>query len=302
MVTSIAILALVVVQQQSDSAIARAREVMLPLKDSMSLRDAGFFAIGFGAGTRDLTPFQGQHWVSIGRFVNNQPVSLSRPTFVMYLPVRDSLIPIGVAYSRRIRADSAPPTDLAGTPVEWHSHVFCRGIPGEGQSLADGLDDCTARGGTPAPNQITMVHVWTVPNPEGTYAHDNAALPFLATGLTPPSRVTPEDRRFAVALGESYGAKLVVAHRIERDAVRADSSAKRRLETKRAMLRAIVTQLRAAQRDHDDARFAAQRRLLLDAYGDLAAEYRALAATPEMRARFDVELERAVNVQMHHHG
>src|SRR5690349_21509281 len=170
-----------------DSVVARAREALRTLADSAALHAAGYFPIGFGAGTRDLTPFQGQHWIDLGRFLTNPPVLLSRPNFAIYLPVGDSLIPVGVAYSRRIPADSAQPTEIAGTPAGWHAHAFCRGIPGEGNVLADGPDDCRARGGTPAPNQITMVHAWTVQNPDGAYGHDNPALPFLATRLRPPT-------------------------------------------------------------------------------------------------------------------
>src|SRR5437763_13117343 len=99
-------------QQGGDSALTHAKDAIRPLTDSVALRDAGFFAIGFGAGTRDLTPFQGQHWISLGRFANNQPVNLSKPTFMMYLPMGDSLTQIGVAHTRRIAADSAKPMTL----------------------------------------------------------------------------------------------------------------------------------------------------------------------------------------------
>ncbi len=289
-----------VVQQSTDSAVTRAKEAIKPLVDSVALRDAGFFPIGFGVGTRDLTPFQGQHWLSLGRFANNQPVTLTRPTFMMYLPVNDSLIPIGVAYSRRIPVDSAQPTDLAGAPAEWHNHVICRAIPGEGQVITDGVDDCKARGGTPPPNQISMVHVWIVPNPDGVYAHDNPALPFIATGLTPPARLTSDDRLFAVALGETYGAKLFVAHRIDRDAAKAGTRS--RLDEKRSALRQIVPQLRDAQRARDATKFGVLRKQLIDAWGALADEYRAVAATPEMRTRFDVELGQALGAHVHHGG
>jgi hypothetical protein len=280
----------------ADSAVARAREALKPLTDSVALRDAGYFPIGFGAGTRDLTPFQGQHWVSLGRFVNNL-VNLSRPTFMMYLPVNDSLIPIGVAHTQRMKADSSPPTALAGTPALWHVHIFCRAIPGEGQALADGADDCKNRGGTPAPNMITMVHVWTIANPDGPYAHDNPALPFIATGLTPPAHATPDDRLFGVALGETYGAKLVTAHRIDRDAGKAGTRS--RLDDKRAPLRELVPRLREAERANDTRKFAALRKQLIASWSALADEYRALAATPEIKARFDADLRQALGAHEH---
>jgi hypothetical protein len=284
----------------SDSAVTRAREAITPMTDSVALRDAGYFAIGFGAGQRDLTPFQGQHWLSVGRWLNNRPVDLLRPTFMMYLPIDGKLVPIGVAHSLRISADSGMPTTLAGVPVEWHSHVFCRAVPGEGQALADGVEDCKARGGNPAPNQLSMVHVWTVPNPDGPYAHDNPALPFIATGLTPPAHASRDDRLFAVALGETYGAKLVIAHRIQRDVAKTPEAAQR-LENRRAPMRAIVPKLREAERAHDAVRFAALHKELIDDWNALADEYRALAGTPELKARVDIELQQALDPHTHHH-
>jgi hypothetical protein len=296
-------LSLALQQQSPDSAVLAAREAIRPLTDSIALRDAGFFPIGFGAGTRDLTPFQGQHWLSIGRFGNNQPVNIAKPTFAIYLPVGDSLIPVGVAHTRRIPIDAPAPTDLTelgGKPVEWHTHVVCRAIPGEGQVITDGVEDCTSRGGTLPPNRITMAHVWTVPNPDGPYAHDNVALPFIATGITPPTRVTADDRALAVALGETYGAKIFVAHRIERDVKKAGTP--NQLAEKRAAMREIVARLRAADRARDARRFAAEKKQLMDAWRALADEYRAVAPTPEVKARFDAEMEQALHPPHHHRG
>ena len=286
-------------QQGTDSVVARAKEAIRPLTDSIVLHNAGYFPIGFGGGVRDLTPFQGQHWISLSLFFTNPPVDLSKPTFMMYLPVGDSLIPIGVAYIRRISGSVPLPADLAGTPTEWHSHAFCRSIPGEGQALADGPDDCKARGGTPAPNQIAMVHTWTVANPDGPYAHDNPALPFIATGLKPPAHPMRDDRLFGVALGETYGAKLPTAHRIERDAARAGTQ--QPLQSPRVALRALVPKLREADRAGDRTKFDELRKETIDAWSALVVQYHALAATPELKARFDVELEQALGNVSHHH-
>ena len=298
-----ALLVSVVVQQSPDSAIIRARDALQPMTDSIALRDAGYFPIGFGAGTRDLTPFQGQHWISLGRFANNLAVNLSKPTFMIVLPVHDSLIPVGVAHTRRIPIDSAAPkdlTELGGKPVEWHTHVVCRTIPGEGQAIADGVEDCQARGGTPGLNRITMAHVWTVPNPDGPYAHDNVALPFVATGLKVPTRVSADDRLFAVALGETYGAKIAIAHRIERDVTKAGTP--NQLAEKRTPMREIVSRLGEAERAGDTRRLASERKKLIEAWQALAEEYRAIAPTPQMKARFDVELDQAIHPHEHEHG
>jgi hypothetical protein len=290
---------------KADSIVAVAKAAMGTLRHPDSLRAARWGALGFGGGVRDLSPFQGQHWINFVRF-NTPPVQagqpfpavdLSQPQFLMYLALGDSLVPVGVAYTRRITADASMPDSLAGTAAEWHSHMFCTRIPGEGNVLSDGPEDCARRGGTPAPNKIAMIHTWTVANPDGPYAHDNPALPYLATGLKAPETVTRDDRQFAVALGETYGAKMFGAYRIIRDLARQDTAhvGLKKLESLRAGMRELVPQLRAAEAKKDTKKFAALRKQLVDQYAVLANEYRALAATPEIKAQFDHELAKSLD-------
>jgi hypothetical protein len=281
----------------ADSVVAVAKQAMGTLRHPDSLRRASWNALGFGGGVKDLSPFQGQHWIHGPRFAANQPVDLSQPNFLMYLALADSLIPVGVAYTLRIPADARVPDSLVGKPAEWHTHVFCRAIPGEGTVLADGIDDCNKRGGNPAPNKIAMIHTWTVPNPDGPYAHDNPALPYIATGLKVPETVTKDDRLFGLALGETYGAKLFIAHRIERDLRRQDTAhaGLKSLEQIRVPMRVVVKDLRAAEARGDTKLFNQLRTRLIQEFNRLADRYRELAATPEMRARFDHELQTALD-------
>lgn len=278
-------------QQDPDSVVARAAKAINPLTDSASLHDAGFIPLAFGP-VRDLTPFQGQHWLSMGRVLTmamrDAPVDIDNPTFLMYLPINGKLIPVGVAYTKRISSQMAAPTTFAGAPAMWHTHMFCRNVPGEGQVLSDGLDDCTDRGGTPTRNQIAMIHTWTIPNPDGPFAHDNPSLPFIAVGLKPPSHPTRDDRLFGVALGESYGAKLPEAHRIDHEAQAAGTLAV--LGTHRSALRDLVPQLVAAEKSGDQVKFDALRKKTISTYNSLLAAYRALAPTPQIKSRLDVEL------------
>jgi hypothetical protein len=282
----------------TDSIVARAREALGSANDAASLRARGYNAIGFGGGIRDLSPFQGQHWINGQRFIDDRVVQLAQPQFLMFLPVGDSLVSIGVAYTQRIQVDATLPTTLAGVTSEWHVHMFCRQVPGEGNVLSDGVEDCRERGGIAAPNKIAMIHAWTIPNPDGPYAHDNPALPFIATGLKAPEQATRDDRAFAVALGETYGARVFAAYRIIRDA-RRDSTVYGaglvKLDQLRSEIGALVPQLRDAERAGDGKKFAALRKTAVDVYGLLANEYRGLARTPEIRARFDLELERALS-------
>ena len=285
--------------QGGDSIVTRAKEAVRPLVDSAALVQAGYRPLAFGP-VRDLTPFQGQHWFAMQAIVANQPVDLLHPTFIMYLPVRDSLIPVGVAYSRRIGGTVTVPVDLAGTPVEWHMHMFCRNVPGEGLVLADGVDDCTDRGGVPTRQAIAMVHTWIIPNPDGPNAHDNPSLPFLATGLKPPARPTRDDRLFAVAIGESFGAKLPQAHRIEHEAQLAGTASL--LVEHRDALRELVPQLRDAEKSGDKARFESLRKKSITSWNALLSTYHALASTPEIAKRLDIELAQLIgDSEMHHH-
>jgi hypothetical protein len=278
-------------QQGSDSVVARATRAIKPLTDSVSLHQAGFVPLAFGP-VRDLTPFQGQHWLSLPRIagmaLTNAPVDIDNPTFLMYLPLNGALTPVGVAYTVRIASQTSAPTTFAGMPAMWHTHMFCRNVPGEGQVLSDGLEDCSDRGGQPTRNQIAMIHTWTIPNPDGPYAHDNPSLPFIATGLKPPAHPTREDRLFGVALGETYGAKLPEGHRIDHDAQMAGTISV--LGTHRQALRELVPQLLAAEKAADQPKFDALRKKTISTYNGLLAAYRALASTPQIKSRLDVEL------------
>lgn len=277
--------------QSPDSLVARANRVIAPLTDSASLAHAGFQPLAFGP-VRDLTPFQGQHWLSVPRIagmaLQNLPVDIDNPTFLMYLPLNGKLTPVGVAYTQRISSRTAAPTEFAGRPAMWHTHMFCRNVPGEGQVLSDGLEDCADRGGRPTANQIAMIHTWTIPNPDGPFAHDNPSLPFVATGLKPPAKPTRDDRLFGVALGETYGAKLPEAHRIDHEAQTAGTIGV--LNAQRVMLRDLVPQLVAAEKSGEKAKFEALRKKTISTYNALLAAYRALASSPQIKSRLDVEL------------
>ena len=282
-------------QQSPDSLVARAQRAIQPLTDSASLHAAGFTPLAFGP-VRDLTPFQGQHWLSLPRIVGmamaNTPVDIDNPTFMMYLPINGKLVPVGVAYTKRIGARIPAPTSFGGAPAMWHTHMFCRNVPGEGQVLADGLEDCTDRGGKPTQNQIAMIHTWTIPNPDGPFAHDNPALPFVAVGLKPPEHPTRDDRLFGVALGETYGAKLPEAHRIDHEAQAAGTMPV--LNTHRSALKELVPQLLVAEKAGDKVKFEALRKKTISTYNALLGAYRALASTPEIKSRLDVELAEIV--------
>ena len=183
----------------------------------------------------------------------------------------------------------------------WHSHVLCGFTSPSGRPIVDQVPDtsvCRARGGEPRPRKTLMIHVWTdVANPEGIYGHDNPALPFIVLGLTPPSMSGRASRELALALGESYGARLENGYLIEQandNAALADS-----LRALRAAITALVPELRRADAAHDARayeRVAArirdkgsaiehvyERMAKPDALVDLRRQYESILTTSAMR-------------------
>jgi hypothetical protein len=135
----------------------------------------------------------------------------------------------------------------------WHSHVLCGFSSPSGRPVVDQVPDtsvCRARGGEPRPRKTAMIHVWTdIPNPEGIYGHDNPALPFVVLGLTPPRMSGRESRELALALGESYGARIENGYLIEQ--ANADSALADSLRAHRAAISALLPELRRADAAHD---------------------------------------------------
>ncbi len=62
------------------------------------------------------------------------------------------------------------------------------------------------------------------------------------------------------------------------------------LETHRAALRELVPQLLAAEKGGDKAKFESLRKKMISNFNALLSAYRALASTPQIRNRLDVEL------------
>lgn len=295
-----ALLFALALQGGTDSVVARATAVTKAFADTTDIKKAGYQVLGFGR-TKDLGPFQGQHWLDRLRIALAPTVDLSKPSFVMYLPIRDTLRPIGVAYGSLTSPGTKLPTTLAGTPAEWHAHQFCEGVPGEGRVLADGTDDCKDRGGTPVLGPITMVHTWTIPNPDGPYAHDNPSLPFIAVGLAAPERPSPEDRTFGLALAETYGARLPAAHRITREAGRNVARAET-LEKHREVIRTLLPKLRDAETTKNRATYNLLRGIALSEWRLLLEDYKKMAPSDAIKNRLHLEVEEATGMGGHHHG
>ena len=291
----------------SDSVKAVAARAVAPLADTAAARAAGFAPI-FGPLITDRTPFQGEHWVSGVRFnASTSPeVALGEPAFVMFNRVGGTLRRVGAAYITRLPQGASSPVGLGGDRAAgWHTHQWCR-IPGfPGLQLLDSAEDCRAEGGTVTPRQMHMVHVWTdVPNPEGVYGHDNPALPYLATGLAAPRPHDLHDaarvraiRALALALGETYDARMPMARAVEmlnRDAALADS-----LKRRRAAIAAELPALKAADAKGDRAAYDRVAARMIAQWEGMARIYERMAPTPATLARLKREHQKALTVSHH---
>ena len=291
-------------EPRSDSVLARTRQVAARYADTAAARARGFTPLQIGRMV-DLTPFQGQHWLHSWRVFSGSP-DLDSPSFVMYVPVDGAWRPAGLAYTRRIVRGTPVPRDLGGTQAPWHLHQPCAVVPGEGQALADGEADCLARGGAPQQPEIAMVHAWTVPNPEGPFAHDNVALPYWITGLTLPRAAdlsTPRrarrTRALGLALGESFGAVMPYARLVEAASTVAGMADS--LAVRRTAIRELIPRLRKADQTGDRA---ARTTLADQAIGHLDALqrlYSASAPSPAIKAQLARQYARALGEDPGHH-
>ena len=291
-------------QQAADSVVAHAKQVAAHFADTSAARAQGFLRLQVGP-IVDLTPFQGQHWLHSWRVFGGSP-DVDSPSFVMFVPVGASWRPVGVAYSRRIDQAASIPGDLAGAKVPWHVHQPCIVIPGEGEALADGEEDCRARGGVPRQRAIAMVHAWTVPNPEGPFAHDNVAIPYWITGLRQPraSDVSTPDRArrtraLALALGESFGAIMPYARVVETAST--FRGLRDSLEVHRAAIRALVPQLQQADRSGSRARRNALADRMIAEWEALRRLYSIAAPSPAIRTQLERQHARALGAAPGHH-
>jgi len=151
-----------------------------------------------GAGFRPLgpdMPNMGQHWVHPGRAVSRE-FDAAEPSMLTYLEIDGVPTLTGAAYTIPVSAGMPPPS----FPYEgaWHAHA------GQLMDEAFGLvphgvrDDDRPR--------LAMLHAWTeTANPDGVWAADNWALPFVRRGLVVPAHVPPNAGR-AVALVAGYDA------------------------------------------------------------------------------------------------
>jgi hypothetical protein len=231
-----------------------------------------------------LNPFVGEHWIK-ERWLRLVSLDPERPAYLMYYPIggTEQLVGFGYAF---VQPSEAPPPPGG---YHWHLHHPCSGLPGIGTLLVGGAEECRTLGGTPAPTQIVMLHVWLdPPNPAGEFAPENPALPFVSAGLIPPDSMAFADqhqatflRELGLALGETIGARPRLGTMSE---FGADSLVfQRRAGPLRARLSVLAATLRRAEQAGDRTRYAAAATRAVDTWRGLKQVYLDLAPGPVVR-------------------
>jgi hypothetical protein len=122
-------------------------------------------------------PAMGEHWIRVG-LVFDGGLDASRPEVLIYVSVNGKPQLLGVAYAVPLLRGEHPPDGPAG-PDAWHDHS--RTVDEE-TVLPLHHAPGTARDGA----RLAMMHAWIwSPNPEGMFAANNWAIPYIRLGLTP---------------------------------------------------------------------------------------------------------------------
>lgn len=228
-------------------------------------------------------PLMGEHWYHPDRV--RDPLDLERPSTLQYATVAGERVLVGVAYTLYRRPDEPIPEGFAGSSDHWHAHdvvALARTLTSDRPFLRWVVDRRADRGKLGAGEgrtALTMVHAWLwSDNPDGTFAEEHRALPYLRAGL-PAAYADGASREAAL------GVSLLPAGSCEAEGGRADRVLRLGKGQERAVREACeeaAAEVRAALAVGSGAAAlneAAERAWLRFA----AAQARAL--TPEQRAR-----------------
>ena len=139
-------------------------------------------------------PGMGEHWVRIGILFDSR-IEAEHPEFLTYISVSGKPKLVGLAYALPL-LPGEPVPDLPAGKNAWHDHF--RSIDDETM-----VPHHHHTGTADDEPRITMLHVWIwAPNPDGIFAADNWAIPYMRLGMTPPDQAP---RAAALALSLASG-------------------------------------------------------------------------------------------------
>jgi hypothetical protein len=139
-------------------------------------------------------PGMGEHWIRVG-LVFDGGLDASRPEVLIYVPVNDKPQLLGVAYATPLLRGEKPPDGPVG-PDAWHDHS--RTVDEETVLPLHHMPGAAREGA-----RLAMMHAWIwSPNPEGMFAADNWAIPYIRLGLTPhPTSSASAAKALSLATG-----------------------------------------------------------------------------------------------------
>jgi hypothetical protein len=133
-------------------------------------------------------PLMGEHWYHPDAV--RRPLDLARPSTLQYATVGGSKVLVGVAYTWYRRPGEPLPEGFAGADDAWHTHDVARMARTftADRPLLRGMVERRIRRGRAGAGDgrtlLTMVHAWVwLPNPDGLFAQQHRALPYLRAGL-----------------------------------------------------------------------------------------------------------------------
>jgi hypothetical protein len=179
-----------------DSLLGVARRASEAFSDRSAAISAGYRRVGMDF------PSMGEHWVNPS-LVLEEKFDVARPAILTYTVVRGRPLLLGVVYAIPLAPGQEPPTAF-GPEAMWHEH---NGSVEEESLLPEHHSMPSSASGT----RLAILHAWVrAPNPEGVFAAENWALPFLRVGLDAPGGF-PKGAARAVSLlsgGERYYREL----------------------------------------------------------------------------------------------
>ena len=149
-------------------------------------------------------PLMGEHWYR--RDLVGRPLDLRRPSTLQYANIGGRKVLVGVAYSVYRRPGEPLPEGFVGADDHWHTHDVARlasAATADRPVLRWLVQRRIQRGkvGPDGRNLLTMVHAWVwLYNPDGTFAQQHRALPYLRADL-PPEWAAMGDSASAEGIG-----------------------------------------------------------------------------------------------------
>jgi hypothetical protein len=176
-------------------------------------------------------PAMGEHWVQPGRMVEGR-LDVTRPQALSYAIIDGRAVLTGVIYAKPLMPGEALPA-FPGPAFPWHDHA---GAIDEESVL---LHHVPTSGDEAGGVRLTMLHAWVwVANPDGVFAADNWALPFIRLGLDVPEHIPADAARMLSLLagGDRYYRMLLRS--LARPTPEEEAAAAARIAAARARLEA----------------------------------------------------------------